>query len=31
MDLDILLVVFLAAVVVIGVVSFWYFANNKDE
>ncbi|GEM_PF-2347877 len=30
-NLDILLIVFLAAVVFVGVVSFWYFANKKDE
>ena len=30
-ELDMVLIVFLAAVVFIGVVSFWYFANKKDE
>lgn len=31
MNLDVVLVIFLAVVVFMGVVSFWYFANNKDE
>ena len=31
MNLDVILAVFLAAVVVIGIVSFWYFADNKNE
>ncbi len=30
-NLDIMLIVFLAIVVFIGVVSFWYFAKDKHE
>ncbi len=31
MSLDILLMVFLVVVVFIGIVSFWYFAKDKNE
>ncbi len=29
-ELDMVLIVFLAAVVFIGVVSFWYFAKDRE-